>query len=93
LKTYRATRDLSQKHQQGKYGEATQRNLVVAALVDSGTPQTIDSLVKKLDAPPYWATVKRKDRNGKPLESSWLIQNAKGNVTVVARIDSYSLSV
>lgn len=77
-KTWFRTRALGMEHNDGKYREGTQRRLVVAALLSCETPQTLDSLVEKLDNPAYWATVKRKDRTGKPLESSWFIQKADG---------------
>ena len=76
LKTYRATRNLAQKYRDRIYREGTQRNIVVAALLDSGTSWTLESLFKRLDNPVYWATVK--DRNGRPSEDSWLMQDAGG---------------
>jgi hypothetical protein len=78
LKTYRATRNLGQKYRDRIYREGTQRNLVVGALLNSGTSWTLDSLFRKLDNPVYWATVKHKDRNGRPSEDSWLMQEAGG---------------
>ena len=51
---------------------------MVATLLRCGIPQTLDSLVEKLDAPTYWAAVRRKDRNGNPLQDSWFIQKAGG---------------
>jgi hypothetical protein len=50
----------------------------VAAVLRSGTPWTLDSPVKELDGPAYWETIKHKDKNGKPLEDSWLMQDAGG---------------
>jgi len=76
--TWLKTRALSKKYNNGQYREGTQRKLVVAALLLCENPQTLDVLIKKLDAPPYWATVRRKDRTGKPLEDSWFIQKARG---------------
>lgn len=76
--TWLKTRALSKKYDDGKFREGTQRKLVVATLLRCETPQTLDSLVEKLDSPSYWATVRRKDRNGKPLQDSWFIQKAQG---------------
>lgn len=76
--TWLRTRALRKKYDNGEYREGTQRELVVAALLLCETPQTLDDLVENLDAPVYWATVRRKDRDGKPLEDSWFIQKARG---------------
>lgn len=75
--TWSKTRALSRKYDDGDFREGTQRKLVVAALLLGEVPQTLDSLVEKL-TPAYWATVRHKDRNGKPLEGSWFIQKARG---------------
>lgn len=50
----------------------------MAALLFCETPQTLDSLVQRVNVNEYWVTVKRKDRNGKPLADSWFIQKARG---------------
>jgi hypothetical protein len=74
--TWLRTRALSRKYDEGKFREGTQKKLGVATLLRYATPQTLDSLVEKLNAPTYWATVRRKDRNGNPLQDSWFIQKA-----------------
>ena len=74
--TWLRTRNLEKKYNDGKY--KGQRKLVVAALLRCETPETLDALVKKLNPQAYWDTVRRKDRNGKPLEDSWFIQKAGG---------------
>jgi hypothetical protein len=48
---YRSTDDLDKQYLKGKWREGTQRNLV-AAVLRSGTPRTLDSLVKELDGWP-----------------------------------------
>jgi hypothetical protein len=75
--TYHSTGDLEKQYLKGKWREGTQRNLVAATL-RSGTPWTLDSLVKELDCPAYWETVRHKDKNGKPSKDSWLMQEAGG---------------
>jgi hypothetical protein len=77
MKTYRSTGGLDSECLQGKWREGTQRNLVVAAL-RSRTTWTVDSLVKELDGPAYWDTVRHKNKNGEPSGDSWLIQKAGG---------------
>jgi hypothetical protein len=77
MKTYRSTGDLDSKYLEGKWLEGTQRHLVVAVL-RSGMPWTVDSLVKVLDGPAYWETVRQKDKNGKPSDDSWLMKEAGG---------------
>jgi hypothetical protein len=64
--TWLKTRALSRKYDEGKFREGTQRKLGVATLLRYETPQTLDSLVEELNSPTYWATVRRKDRNGNP---------------------------
>jgi hypothetical protein len=77
MKTYRSTGDLERQYLEGKWREGTQRHLVVAVL-HSGTPWTVDSLVKVLDGPAYWETLRQQDNNGKPSEDSWLMKKAGG---------------
>jgi hypothetical protein len=77
MKTYRSTSELDKKYREGKWRERTQRNLVAAAF-QSQKSWTVDSLVAELDGPPYWETVRRKDKDGKPSEDSWLIVEAGG---------------
>jgi hypothetical protein len=78
FKTYCSADDLEKKFRDGEWQEDEQRYLVVAALLDSKTPRTLESLVKQLDGPAYWETVRHKDKTGKPSEDSWLIREAGG---------------
>ena len=48
------------------------------AALRSRTAWTVDSLVKELDSPAYWETVRHKDKNGKPSGDSWLMREAGG---------------
>jgi hypothetical protein len=77
MKTYRSTDELDSMYREGKWKEGTQRNMV-AAVLRSGMTRTLDSLLDRLDGPAYWETVRHKDKNGKPSEDSWLMQEAGG---------------
>jgi hypothetical protein len=77
MNTYRSTGKLEKKYQEGEWREGTQRNLVAAAF-QSQKSWTVDSLATELDGPPYWETVRRKGKDGKPLEDSWLMMEAGG---------------
>jgi hypothetical protein len=76
--TYSPTDKLDEYYRKGKYREKTQRYLVVRALLESSRPLSLDELFEKLNKPPYWDTVRHKDRTGKPSHDSWLVQKAGG---------------
>jgi hypothetical protein len=78
VKTYLSKPMLVENHRKGKYKPGTQRHFVASALVDSRRPRTLDDLFDELNDWPYWATVRRKDREGKPSRDSWLVQQAGG---------------
>jgi hypothetical protein len=76
MKTYQSTGDLEKQYLAGRWREGTQRNLV-AAVVRSGKPWTLESLVEELDGPAYWERVRQQDKNGKS-EDSWFMAKAGG---------------
>ena len=78
MKNYRPTELLKTMDKEEKYREGTQKYYVVRALVESKDFRTLDDLFDELNGPPYWATVKHKDRSGKPLKDSWFILEAGG---------------
>jgi len=77
MKTYQCNSDLEKQFLAGKWREGTQRNLV-AAVLRSGEPWTLDALVDELDDSAYWGTIKVKDKHGKPASDSWLMMEAGG---------------
>ncbi len=68
--TWLRTRDLEKKYSDGKY--KGQRKLAVAALFRCETPETLDALVKKLNARTYRDTVRA--RTG--MVSLWRIRGS-----------------
>ena len=76
--TYSSTPKLASRYEGGKYKERTQRYLVVKELLSSTRAFSLQELFDRLNKPPYWDTLKHKDANGRPLDTSWLMQKAGG---------------
>jgi DNA-binding transcriptional ArsR family regulator len=77
MKTYRTTPSLAKSFDGGKFREDTQRYLVARALLKL-QHANLDILVKTLNNPVYWSTVRRKDQNGNPAADSWFVQEGGG---------------